>query len=72
MQSKIDEQENKLENVDEMWNVVEAKVDDLLLKEKKFYKENKHGKSLPSNPLDMTVISRTESESSNNSQETSP
>jgi len=39
LQSKIDEQENKLENVNEMSNVVEEKVDYLLKKEKKFYKQ---------------------------------
>lgn len=43
LQAKIDEQENKLENVDEMWAIVEDKVDDLLSKEKQFYKQHKHG-----------------------------
>ena len=41
LQSKIDEQENKLENVNEMWSVVEDKVDYLISKEKEFYKMRK-------------------------------
>ena len=41
LQSKIDEQENKLENVNEMCSVVEDKVDYLIQKEKEFYKKSK-------------------------------
>ena len=43
LQSKIDEQENKLENVDAMVNAVEGKVVDLISKEKAFYKIHKNG-----------------------------
>jgi len=43
LQSKISEQQNKVENVDEMYEVVEWKVEDLLDKEKQFYKMHKNG-----------------------------
>ena len=37
-----DEQEHKLKNIQEMCDVVENKVDELLLQEKAFYKQRKY------------------------------
>ena len=46
LQAKIDEQQNKLENVDDMCSVVENKVDALMAVERQFYKQHKGGKGL--------------------------
>jgi len=54
LQSKIDEEENKYQNIDSMVNTVQTKVANLLQKEHEFYKVHKN---------DMTVISRSDSDS---------